>query len=195
MLVFQNRSASIVQTFFLFCLALIAIGLLPVTASAGPLQDKIRTLTYNQKLYGFFNDTTLVYHDPSVGTAVGYLRPRGQLYVWHSHSSAIVSGSWSTSMLGALGPSQSIFCLDVGGRMELPASNNFGLNVSGNTRCYNLLGFSEGIDQILQGDPYGLSGSRTAPAVISDARRHSAQALMQLAGGDESSLRSVDLSR
>lgn len=196
MLGLRNRAATIMLRMLAGGLLLFVGYLFVGPANAGPLQDKIRTLTYSEAVHGFLEDTTLVYHDPSVGTLVAYLSPQRRVDIWHRHGGTLVSGRWGSGMVGPVGPNGTVLCFYVGGGVSvLPPPHNTGLIPGNSSRCYLFLNFSQGIHAMLQGDPYGLRRAGNAPAALPDARRYSAQTLLQLTGGNAGALRSVDLSR
>lgn len=179
---------------FLSSLTLIMGCLLMGSVNAGPLQNKVSSLTYHQELSAFLGDTTFVYHDANLGTFVAYLSARSRLHVWYRNSATVLSGRWGASTQSAQGPGATMLCLNVGNALPRLSGVALVATLVGDTPCYSLLSFSHGVHHTLQGDPYGLARARNAPASIPDARRYSAQALMQLAGGDAASLRDVDLS-
>ncbi|MEM6711221.1 MAG: hypothetical protein AAF590_02945 [Pseudomonadota bacterium] len=166
---------------------LLLLLLFPVQGSAGPLQNKIMSLTYQQKFSQFLDDTTWIYHDGSVGTLVIHLNSRrSAAAIWHSDSERLVTGRWG----GAAPSASSILCLYLGhGVSVLPPAHDVGIIPDNRSRCYNLLNFSHGVSNVLAGDPFGLFRTEQAPAVMSGTGRYSAQALMQLSGGDPSVLR------
>ncbi|GAB5510061.1 MAG: hypothetical protein Rhims3KO_14620 [Hyphomicrobiales bacterium] len=97
-------------------------------------------------------------------------------------------------MYSGQGGNQSMLCLDLRGGLPLSLSGaTVAAFMADNAPCYYLLAFSQNIQAILRGNPFGLRRAVAAPAAIPDARRYSAQALMRLVGGDDSALRSVDL--
>lgn len=162
------------------------------TVIAGPLQDRVRTLTYHQELQAFLADITFVYHDVSLGIVVVHLDSRSRVHVWHRNSASVLSGRWGASTQSG---NATMLCLDLGSSLPRLSGVSLVAVMAGDTPCYSLLSFTRGVQNTLEGDPYGLRGSRSAPAVIPDARRYTAQALMQLVGGSASALRNVDLSR
>ncbi len=186
-----------VFTFLAACVGLTGTLFCSSTSHAGPLQDKIMTFTYHQKMLDFMSDTTWIYHDLSVGTLVTYLGSGGSPAVaWYPGGDTVVSGRWGGGTLSSQRPDLTIFCLYLGaGVAVLPPEHNVGVSQDRGSRCYNLLNFSRNVRTVLDGDPYGLRRARGAPGVIVDRRRYSAQALMQIAGGDQAALRQVDLSR
>lgn len=158
---------------------------------AGPLQNKIMTLTYHQAFTQFLDDTTWIYHDGSVGTLVVQLDGGSNAAsIWHPNSATLVTGRWGGGTLSSARPDLAVFCLYLGrGVAVLPTADNVGITPDNRSRCYYLINFSRGVSDVLDGDPFRLRGARQAPAVLSGTRRYDARALMQMVGGDPSALR------